>query len=548
MKMKIHCLIVLFLVCCSTVCTNVYAQDNYDFTELDIYLSQRETYFQKRLNQIDILKEQLQVEKKGAVKYELMLLLAKKYLPYNSDSALTYARSVHQLSKSLNDKNKLIASELLLSQTYILVGLYHEAIAILDNYRDEQLSPNFLSEYYAINAQLYNTLLSLRNTSGVSNQYKKEWRYYEEGILRVDKKGSLSYLLTNAELLKDKGAYKKAVEVLESLLSNLKEKDRVYAPTAYALADAYGRMGNEQKKINYLILSARSDIQNGIKEHAALRELALALFKINEIQRANTYLKVALEDAVESNTQLRQYEVLEILPVIDHAYQENQTRTRTNMKIFITVVSLLSVVLFFAIFFIQKQKGKLQSSNKQVVDANTKLHLLNEQLKESNDKVASANLALKSVNNIQEESIARYLKLCSMYIGKMDDYRKQLLRKGNKGTKEDILKLLKSKEVVDQELKLFYKDFDESFLKLYPNFVADYNHLMQPEAKIILKKSELLNTELRVFALVRLGIDESTQIAEFLRYSITTIYNYRTKARNNTIVEREQFEDKLKEI
>ncbi|MBD0400315.1 DUF6377 domain-containing protein [Flammeovirga sp. EKP202] len=544
--MRLAQLLFGILILCSSF--SLKTDDDQLLNRLDELLEQRESYFEKRKSDIRTINQLLVIEKDPVREYELIKRITQKYLPYNADSALLYSRRGVRLASTFKNENTTIESNLLLAQAYILVGLYHESVAILDQYEGVELPPQFQAYFYSINAVLYNTLSSLRITSSIRMKYRHKWEGYERNLMDALPENDLGHHLAKAELYKEIGRLDEAITILENILEGVKIEDRVYASTAYTLADAYGRKGLIDKKIDFLTLSSQSDILNGVKEHTSLRELALELYKNNELSRAYHYIKVALDDAVESNAQLRRAEVLEILPLIDHSYQENREKVRKYIMIFSTIVCVLLIILIFGMIFIQKQKKELEASNTQVKETNQLLSQLNDELKNSKQEVENANKQLMSVNNIQEESIARYLKLCSTYIGKLDDYRKQLLRKGNKSNKEDLLTILKSKEIVDQELKIFYKDFDQSFLKLYPNFVESYNDLMIEGAQITLKKNELLNTELRVFALVRLGIEESTQIAEFLRYSITTIYNYRTKARNNAKAGRENFEKLLMNI
>lgn len=511
-------------------------------------LDERDTYVEKRIQDIKYLKQRLYKEKSALIKYEMSLLITQQYIPYNSDSALHYAENTLEFANTIQSSDYIIQAKLLLAQAYSLVGLYHESILLLDTFKNEEGLGSYKELYHSINASLYNSLTLMNIDGEFGQKYRDQWNYHEEKIVEVTNKEALSHRLAVSELLKTKGDLKKAIQYLQKIVDEVTPTDRIYAPATYMIAEAYGQLGNTSQKIKYLIMSSKSDIQCGVKEHASLKELAVELYKAGEIKRAYKYIKIALDDALTSNTQLRRHEVLEILPLIDSTYQESRERTNRIMLWFIVVSVALVLLMMFLLFFIQKQKRKLEDTNQEVKDKNHLLSELNEELQSSKEQVEAINTQLRSFNERQEESITKYLKLSSAYIGKFDDYRKNLLRKANKSPKDEILKLLKSKEIVDHELKEFYHDFDKSFLKLYPNFVAEYNSLMKEEAQIKLKKSELLNTELRVFALLRLGIEESSQIAEFLRYSITTIYNYRTKARNNALAGRDNFEVELMKI
>ncbi|MBB3701333.1 hypothetical protein KMW28_03285 [Flammeovirga yaeyamensis] len=539
--------ILFFLFILSSIITQGKDFDS-ELSELDIMLDERDTYVEKRIQDIKYLKQRLYKEKSALIKYEMSLLITQQYIPYNSDSALHYAENTLEFANTIQSSDYIIQAKLLLAQAYSLVGLYHESILLLDTFKNEEGLGSYKELYHSINASLYNSLTLMNIDGEFGQKYRDQWNYHEEKIVEVTNKEALSHRLAVSELLKTKGDLKKAIQYLQKIVDEVTPTDRIYAPATYMIAEAYGQLGNTSQKIKYLIMSSKSDIQCGVKEHASLKELAVELYKAGEIKRAYKYIKIALDDALTSNTQLRRHEVLEILPLIDSTYQESRERTNRIMLWFIVVSVALVLLMMFLLFFIQKQKRKLEDTNQEVKDKNHLLSELNEELQSSKEQVEAINTQLRSFNERQEESITKYLKLSSAYIGKFDDYRKNLLRKANKSPKDEILKLLKSKEIVDHELKEFYHDFDKSFLKLYPNFVAEYNSLMKEEAQIKLKKSELLNTELRVFALLRLGIEESSQIAEFLRYSITTIYNYRTKARNNALAGRDNFEVELMKI
>ena len=101
---------------------------------------------------------------------------------------------------------------------------------------------------------------------------------------------------------------------------------------------------------------------------------------------------------------------------------------------------------------------------------------------------------------------------------------------------------------VEKERAALYKRFDQVFLKIFPNFVDEFNKLLKPEKQIQVKKGELLSPELRIYALIRLGINENEKIAHFLNYSVNTIYTYKTKIRGKSNVPSNEFIKKVMEI
>lgn len=287
-------------------------------------------------------------------------------------------------------------------------------------------------------------------------------------------------------------------------------------------------------------------MKSAVKEYVSLRKLASLVYEDGDIDRAYNYLKCSLEDATLCNARLRTLEISQVFPIIDQAYQLKAKRQQQEMKISLICISLLSIFLLVAVFFVYKQMKKVAAARREVLDTNTLLQELNEELHHSNSQLKEMNHTLSETNYIKEEYIGRYMDQCSTYLDKMDLYRRSLNKIAAAGKVEELYKAIKSSQFLEEELKEFYANFDMTFLQLFPNFVEEFNALlvepMQPKA------GELLNTELRIFALIRLGITDSTKIAQFLRYSVTTIYNYRTRVRNKALGERDEFEAKVMKI
>ena len=215
---------------------------------------------------------------------------------------------------------------------------------------------------------------------------------------------------------------------------------------------------------------------------------------------------------------------------------------------YLLLITGLLVLLITALGYIYSQMKKLSDARNHLQLANGQLNALNEELRQMNDCLTSANVELSESNQIKEEYIARFIKLCSTYIDRLDAYRRMVNKKIAGGKVAELLKITRSQDALEEELVELYINFDTAFLHLFPDFVKKFNDLLQENGRIVLKKDELLNTELRIYALIRLGIEDSSQIAEFLRYSMNTIYNYRAKVRNKARVSRDDFEDMVRKI
>lgn len=531
-----------------TVCFADHKNTSLD--NLDEIIDQREKFTKER--EIDIAKNKellSNVNKDPKIQYELHKQVALQYIDFQIDSAIYFADTARELSLLLNDNDTNVSALLLKANVLIHAGFYAESISIISQLSNSELKKSHLKEYYALNASLYRFLSSYVGAGQRSDFYNQNRIAFQDSALALSSHEDENYLFLTAETLENKGKFGKAKEILLQDMANLSTEDRAFGPRAYRLATIYKKLEDTPNELKYLVLSSISDLRHGVKEHASLRELALRLFEKGEVKQAYRYMTVAMEDALFANARIRSFEILEIFPVIDSAYNNLKTKSETRLLFFISSILLLLVVLIYLLIQSRKKSRLLEKANQEIKTIFEQLLQANKQLKQYSTEKEQANLLLKSSVDIQEQYIAKYLRLCSSYIGKIDSYRKMLYKKKKGGaTGEEMIKILKSKEIIDEELKDFYKDFDEAFLTLHPDFLKNFNTLLKPNEQIQLKKGERLNTELRIFALIRLGIIESPQIAEFLRYSLTTIYNYRTRIRNRALGERDEFESKVMKL
>ena len=256
-------------------------------------------------------------------------------------------------------------------------------------------------------------------------------------------------------------------------------------------------------------------------------------------------MKRSLDDALFCNARLRTYEISKMMPIIDKAYQHQTESRQSLMMKTIIIVSVLSILLMIAIFFVYRQMKKVAIARQSLSSANKQLNDLNNELSKINSEIKDTNRTLSESNLIKEEYIGRYMDQCSEYIDKLDNYRRSLNKTATSGKIEDLFQAIKSKQIIEDELKEFYTNFDITFLQLFPNFVEEFKKLLVDDEYLQLKQGQLLNTELRIYALIRLGISDSVKISHFLRCSLSTIYNYRTKIRNKAIGQRDEFEERV---
>jgi len=321
-----------------------------------------------------------------------------------------------------------------------------------------------------------------------------------------------------------------------------------YAFVAFHRSLIYRKMGDVENEKKYLILSALSDIDLSIKDNASISILADILAKEGDINRAYKYIRYSLDNIQDFNTRIRSAEILNIQNIIDKEFQLQNEKRSAQLLGLLIVVSILSICLIIAVIYVYKQMKKGQAIS-------LKLKVINEELEHFNTKLNSMNLELISrnrevaeANHIKEEYIAYFLDACSSYIVKLDDYRRMVYTSIQDKQVEQLKNLTRDNSLKERELKELFTNFDSMFFNLFPNFLQEFNKLLLEEEQINLKKDKELNTELRIFALIRLGINDSSKIANFLGYSVNTIYNYRTKMKNRAKVSREDFEQRVMKI
>ena len=514
--------------------------------EIDGLVKNRRTYGVEKETRITDLKRLLAEAASDEQRYGFCGRLFDEYRAYNLDSSFVYAQRKEELAHRLNKQDYLDDSAMNMAEVMGTTGMYKEALELLGKI-DRKTLPDYLYGYYC---HLYRTIYGLMGDYAVTEKAKKEYYrmtdLYRDSLLQVNASDSLGHALVMADKCIVHARYDEAIDMLMEYYRKPSLDDHAQAMIAYTISEGYRLKGDKQGQKHYLALSAIADLKSAVKEYVSLRKLASLVYEEGDIDRAYNYLKCSLEDATLCNARLRTLEISQVFPIIDKAYQLKTERQQREMKISLICISLLSVFLLAAIFFVYKQMKKVAAARREVVDTNTLLQELNEELHDSNSQLKEMNHTLSEANYIKEEYIGRYMDQCSTYLDKMDLYRRSLNKIAAAGRVEELYKAIKSSQFLDEELKEFYANFDVTFLQLFPNFVDEFNALltepMQP------KPGEQLNTELRIFALIRLGITDSTKIAQFLRYSVTTIYNYRTRVRNKALGEREEFEAKVMKI
>ena len=468
-----------------------------------------------------------------------------EYQKLNSDSAIQYVKKNLKIAEELQNKTLFNLAQLQLVTLYSSSGKYRESEAILKSINKNNLNPSLLPNYYIS----YREFFEHYAANSYSAEYSKQIGKYRDSLLNILNPNTLDYKINRIQqdVFIDK-KYKDPKQQLLALLNKTKEESPQYAMITYLLGKIAEATHDLEARKKYYALSATSDIKNANKDNASLQELALVFYEIGDVDMAYKLTQSAIEDALYCNVQFRTLLMSEVYSIINTVYQEREAQRKSDLQIYLLCISLLSLFLLVAIIYVYKQMKKVSRIRTELYETSQKLAELNKDITETNSRLQESNLQLSESNLVKEEYIAHFFSLCSTYINKLENYRISLNKKATAKQFDEIYKILKSTTLVDNELEELYKNFDIIFLNLYPTFVKDFNALLIPEEQITLKQNELLNTELRIFALIRLGITDSVKIAAFLRYSLSTIYNYRTRARNKAAVSRNDFEEMVVKI
>lgn len=544
--------IIIFLCLCTICMCRLHAADSSRadslLLKLDQAIKERPIYMEQKELKLVELKRQLHRQIPDEERFAILGTLLDEYRSFNTDSALHMAEEREQIAIRLGNREYIDNARMNKADVLGMTGMYKEVMDLMRNIHIDRLPVDIHPYYYHIYRTVYGLMADYAVTAYEKKLYTELTDKYRDSLLLVNKDNLLIHTLIQSDQYNVRNEYDKAIRLLTDYLALQKDYEHDVAICAYTLSESYRLKGDKEKEKEYLIVSAMADMKTAVREYISLRKLAVLLYQEGDIERAYSYIKICMEDAAACNARLRKLEILEIFPIINDAYQQKTEKQQEQMKWALVSISLLSLFLLLAIFYVYKQMKKVAAARREVIDANKRLKELNDELHLSNAQLKEANHSIAENSYLKEEYIGRYMDQCSVYLEKMDNYRRSLGKIAATGNVEELYKNIKSSKFIEGELKEFYTNFDNTFLQLFPTFVEDFNALLADDEQISLKAGERMNTELRIFALIRLGITDSVKIAQFLRYSVTTIYNYRTKVRNKAAGDRDLLEQEVMTI
>lgn len=573
-------LIFAFAFCLQTL--SLHADNKELYKRLDSVIAHRADY--------DALKEQkIHNIKLGSAyvtskedKLKVYERLVNEYTPYILDSALVYTQKSIDLAVHTNDTACCKKFQIIKARLLIFRGFYIEAKEILD---DMSVPPSDRQLNYLYNlaqcALYFNLKFSCRGTEYYMRYDKLFHKYMDNALLYSTQKDAQYYYMKGAQLAYSNGDIKDIDACLGKVMSQLKPDSRLYGMSALLMSKVYGIHHQPELQERYLLLAAISDVMSATNEGMSLQEVALSLYK-HDVRKAQRYINVSLSDANVFSSKLQRIELYSNMHTILSAYNhELENAGKWHIVLMLFIIVLLVVIVWEAMRIkrnnnllkqneknLTAQTEQLNATNSKQKEANDELVKSNDALVKSNDELTSSNEALVKSNdelvksndaltesndkfeqiNAKREYMAKaYISLCYLYIEKLENQRKMVIRKIKANQQKELLSILSSSKRTAEENHHFFSQFDSIFLSLYPTFVEELNTLLMPEAQVELKENNELTPSLRVAALIRLGVTESSVIAGILSYSPQTIYNYRSALKNGAI-DKDNFEKNLQRL
>ncbi len=526
----------IFMLLVLLTTSPVYAKPQNDLASLDSVLSIRDTFLKNKKRRIDSIKSRIPVNAPIMDKLKGYDRLYEEYLTLSFDSAMRYINLAEELVSDTGDYDLNAKVRIHKSMSYATSGHFSQAIDELKKIQSSCLSDTLLEKYYQAYQWTYGLWAEYSQDKTFAPIYYRNSKTYLDSLIQVTPRNTSLYNYRIAEkALMFNHDFETAKKNYLKVVDKEPKNSRLYAQSAFALAQAYNNLQDRANYRKWLINAAISDQMIPLKENLALQDVAILIKNEDgDLERANAYLTYSLNDALEYNNRLRILEIGKKLPAIATAYQETVLAKNKQLHLYLVTIVIIVIILIIAIAIIIEQKRKIRNRNVTLSTFNDQLKVFNKQLQET--------------NRSREQYVNLFLNLCAGYIDKYNRMQLTVTSKVKAGQYNELQKLLQANSRPSEaELREVFFNFDTAFLRLYPDFIKNVNTLLQPDKAICPKSSELLNANLRILALIRMGITDSTKIATLLFYSQQTIFNRRTEMRNRAI-NRDSFEKEIMDI
>ena len=511
--------------------------------ELDAALANASTYegyFQQRA---DVLRQMLAGKNTPEQEYEIRKKLASEFSAYSLDSTVVQLGRNRTLARQLGDAYRQAETDFALAREYALAGYHSDALDILSGYRLEAIPPGLEYAFFEVSNYLYGELAAYSSNNA---QYWQKRDMYRQSMLPFLEEGTYEWYdqqRVQAEADRDPG---KALEYARKALEVTEPNSRTYARAAFFVS-VYQQDPDDE--IAWLARSAIADVLCANKDYASLNTLAERLYRQGDIDRAFKYAADhGMPDALFFGGKLRPWQIAQFFPALENAYEAKSSRNTRQMWVLIGIAFLLLLALGALLFYLSRRQRILVRTRKELEEEKARVDRRNQTLQDVNEQLQALNSELQESSKVRQEYIALYLQNLSENISTSRQYKNHVLKYIRRGNDKYLIEEIEALPPIEDDIREFYQMFDRTFMNLYPDFVEEFNALLAEGEAIVPKGDDILTPELRVFALIKLGITESSKIAALLHYSANTVYNYRAKIKNKARGDRELFEDAVQAI
>lgn len=506
--------------------------------KLDQMIENRKEYQQTMERKIRLLRKSIEYESNDTLRLERMEALFQLYRTFRIDTAYYLALQRLELAKKLNQREWIDQAHMNVADALNKRGSADMALQVLEQI-DSTAHREQSNYYYYL---LHTTTLSLyekENNGPVQEKYREQLKRYKEHLIAICPPGSQGWVSNQCGLLNMRGETDEAIRLLLGYFQNTPSDHPDKAQMEYLQAELYLEKGDREQARHWLIQASITDIKEAKKVYMSLQRLAMMLYEEGDVERAYRYITCSLEDISFGKARYRLENIANYLTII-HAAHDSHTRSLHHTAIALVILLVLIVLVLIAAYWVVHSRNTLlQTSKRSLAEQNEQLQQLTERLIRMNEEVRES-------NHIKEEYIGMLFNTCSNYICQAETTHKRLLKAARTGTLADVNALLHTPET--DGFKSFITQFDTIFLSIFPDFIESFNQLLRPEEQIHPKEGELLTPDLRIYALIRLGITDNAKIAAFLHYSLQTVYNYRLRMRSRALNDGHELVEKVKRL
>ncbi|MFI3280876.1 MAG: DUF6377 domain-containing protein [Rikenellaceae bacterium] len=519
--------------------------------ELDAILEVRDVFIKQKEERIDALKRLLQSDGlQDDYIYNINSQIVDEYRTYQFDSTIYYLNKNINLAQGMRSEERSYDSYLRLAYSYTTSGLYLEASDILASKIDTtQLSKDLLVKYYITQRKLLDELSLYSIDRDIVQRAEDERKYYINRIVELGDDTSTEYNEIIISCAIARNDYDYAYDYASQIIEKYECDEHRYAVMAYLLGLISGLRGDDDSMIYWYIESASTDITLAVRDNTSLSLLADNIFSNNnDVGRSMNYMRVVMEDSKFFNSKLRPISSSKVMVDIESAYLEREAKINKLYLMLLSLALVFVILLIFVVIYINRHRMQLTLARKRTEGAYEQLSKSSDMLKRTNGELRALNSKIVESDRVKEEYIAIFFMKCSEYIDQIENNHRHVRKCLRDGKITELKQEYHDVYNSSIEMEKFYNLFDSTFLNLYPTFVEEFNSLLTEESQITPRKGESLTVELRIYALVRLGITDPAKISAMLRYSMNTIYNYRSRVRNHANCDKSEFDIKVKTI